>query len=151
MEQKDKKLNVLDYLMNKHMNYDDLLKGYNKLKIEVSEFEVKYNQLVNEYNELGTEYNHLSSKYDTLEDNYNEIEKNLKGHYNKKYKRLVEEYNEITIQFHEYIDYLENNSNTIKEIIIKQLELIDDIKDGIKDNTYLLIMNNLKKINDRLN
>ena len=139
MEQKDKKLNVLDYLMNKHMSYDDLLKGYNKLKIEISGVKGKYNQLINKYNELGKKYHHLLSKYDTLE-----------GNYNKKYRRLVEEYNEITIQFHEYIDYLENNSNTIKEIIIKQLELIDDIKDTIKDNIYLLIMNNLKKINDHL-
>ena len=146
MEQKDKKLNVLDYLMNKHMSYDDLLKGYNKLKIEISGVEGKYNQIINEYNELGKEYNelgkeynHLLSKYHTLEDNYN-----------KRYKRLVDEYNKVTMQFHEYINYLENNSITIKEIIIKQLELIDDIKDKIKDNIYLLIMNNLKKINDHL-
>ena len=150
MEQKDKKLDVLDYLMNRHMSYDELLEGYNGLRISKSNLEDEYNELVSNYNVLKgkyiksiddhqVDYSELLAKYDALE-----------GDYHKKYKHVMDEFNEITAQLHEYINYLESNNTIIKETIIEQVGLIDDSKDQLNDNTYLLVMNNLKIINHNL-
>ena len=151
----EKKLNVLDYFTNKHLNYDDLLKNYNNSLIEISKSEKEYSELTMDYNYLGKKYNdslieisksekkysELTMKYDELLKNYNDL---------KVYFAISESNKDWCNKYHNLIDNIKKNNNDIKDIINKQLNIIDEINDKINDKIYLMLMNNLKEIFDKL-
>ena len=138
----EKKLNVLDYFTNKHLNYDDLLKNYNNSLIEINKSEEKYSELTMNYNYVWKNYNDSLIEINKSEEKYSEL--------TMKYDELFKNYNDFKVYLMLMNDNIKKNNNDIKDIINKQLNIIDEINDKINDKIYLMLMNNLKEIFDKL-
>ena len=119
-----KTISVLDYMLNKHIPYDELVERYNELLIKESELERKCR--------------HLQIKYD--------LSKIVKEKVTDKNKDLQTKYNNILYMCNLFIQC----NDIIKIHLNELLEQIDDTKDKLDDNNYLTCMNHLKVINDNL-